>query len=690
VTPVSEGVSSQLYMQVGSLYLVPVLRSRLSFALLFRRAFEHLSAITTWDGRQDLLCVSLPPAVRSCVLKGIGKLPMISQIWAESSTDSAREVFPVTPCDAFVEAVRLSMERTLSIQFLDVDIAPGNILRPPCERDPGWPDDGFLQLVGIDKYMALVYPHLTQPPMRFEPTDTWREAHISQRIKEIYPCWRRILFVCDMSIATAIRASLIGPSVRTVAPDLGGPARVRLQGSLNLSVILSYLDDFPRLVERYENLRNFSLTTLSSLDKQEMLLDEIQEFMSRTRDISISTRQIEKFSVLLNNHLRLSYRRVPDAQTIFFCMQDCFGKAAAERLHCHLAGYFNQISVERVRPRGAKESETYRYKLDVDSHNAKYESRQCDPTPPRYEVTRINTSGKSKGDSSEYGWPPENAFLKAMQRKMIGLGKRLETENMVRRFEGSVERGIDTRRTLRSVSGHVPTLYVRAFRRTLSEMDVEREPTLWLLSDEFEAERYFVQSGHFHVRDKTPSGGRQVGRSFFISWQDFHKLPSRLEDVTLYKDEEADLSIFGLRRLARITFGDHFETEAAARSAYGDSFEQRVPNHKEFEHPEPYGCIHPELVSMAEEQASWVEVAALTAARYAAKTVLVVASAGMQFPPSITSSRLCASKKFIFVSLEEFSREERDKLQTHYRLSGKKDADTDWEQFERLMRRFWT
>src|SRR5262249_21733103 len=119
--------------------------------------------------------------------------------------------------------------------------------------------------------------------------------------------------------------------------------------------------------------------------KREVLLNEICEFLLQTKDITISTRQVEKFSILLNNHLALGHRRFLDARTLFSCTQGCFGRGIAERLHCHLASYYNHIAAERVRPRQRTEKSLFVYSLDETASEHGFESRECNPTPPSYD-----------------------------------------------------------------------------------------------------------------------------------------------------------------------------------------------------------------------------------------------------------------------------------------------------------------
>jgi hypothetical protein len=222
---------------------------------------------------------------------------------------------------------------------------------------------------------------------------------------------------------------------------------------------------------------------------------------------------------------------------------------------------------------------------------------------------------------------------------------------------------------------------------------VAHEPLLWILSDDFST-GFSVQSGHFsRERPRAAIEGRQPGKSFYVSWHDFIKAPldySELERIRLIRDEENHIDIYGIRRLARVTFGDQYTSEPEAREGYGDRFASSVPDHQVYEHPREYGCIHRDFVSLVEESASWLEIAALTAATYAHQAVVIVAPAGTQLPPSVISHPVCRGKEFVFIRLEEFSRDERDKLRVNYRLQGESGkADFNWEMFEKLMPRLW-
>ena len=648
-----------MFIRVENLYLMPVLRSRLAFAALFRRALNQLfQGQPPWDGREDLICVSLPPSLEGPILEGVEMLPRVSQVWAQAADNAGREIFAVTPSDAFVEAIRTARDKRLAIRFIDMEIMPGNILRHPCQREPDWADDSFVDLIGVREYTNLVASQLAQPPMRFEPVDTWREAYMSQRLRELYPCWRRTLFLCDMPLADPILASIRSKEgVRSAVPDAGRPVSHRVLQNLNLTVILNTLDDYPRLVERFYDQRS---ETGKNFKKNEALLDEIRDFLATTKDITLSSRQMDRFAILLTNHLQLRRRRIPDAFMLFQCAAGCFGRPFAERLHAQLVSYSNQVSVHRVRPRKPNVS-SFEYKLDITSQQKAFETRQCNPSPPNYDIAPKVSPPPSQGDKHpNYSWPPEAVFLKKMQGKIISLGSTIEKQKAVRPYAGSVEGGIDTRRTLRAYNPQLrlPTLYVKQLVNRKSSIDLAHEPVLWILSDDFSS-RYTVGSGHFKAEASWQAiAGRQPGRSFYISWHDFIRYPEdllELERIRLAEDRDAGINVYGLRRLARITFGDQYDSEPEARDAYGERFERSVPNHQIYQHPEKYGCIHPDLVQLVQEGSPWVEVATLTAAKFASQALVVVAQAGFQLPAAVLSNPVCRGKEFAFVRLEEFS-----------------------------------
>jgi hypothetical protein len=682
--------SSNSFIKEGNVFIVPTLRNRLVFAAQVQNALRDLSDAAPWDGTKDAICVSLPWSLKSALTSAISRLPKARVILANDSESTAREVLPVTPADAFIEAVRSADDLSSHVEFIDIEILPGNLMQNPCQRFPDWLDDSLIDAVGIESYLSKVAGLLALPPFRAEPIDTWREAHILQRLRDLQPLWRRLLFVCDMSLVTNLRSALqreySGP---TAGPTQSQAVDFKLQDYGTLTVLLNVLDDYPKLVELFHERRG---PHAPRFDKREILIDEICSYLSKLKDVTISTRQLQIFSTFLNNVLLIRGRRSPEPRILFQVAEACFGKAVAERLHCHLASYGRQIEVERVRPRPLENLGSFRYKLDVESAGRGYRSRECSPFAPPYDIER-RTKGPLKPDekSKEFEWAPTVLFLREMHKKILNISRSVRNKPIIRPFAGSIERGIETRATLRSMFTRRPKLFVRGMGRVHESVNVEHEPVLWILDTNFETDGWGVQSAHFRaVMDDPVVGGRQDGLSFYISEQEILEIPEGLDDITMYRDSDEDVSILGPRRLCWLTFGLQYATESQARGSYGADFEQRVPNHQEFDHPRDYGCIHKVFAEqVAEEDLSWLGVAVLTAFKYAKHAVVVVIPNGVTIPPALLEHPLCRGKRALYISLGKFSQSEQDKLRTHYRIIDDSGRTNPEVYRDALMRRFW-
>ena len=691
--------SYTLPLEAGNIYIVPVLRNRLVFASLVRRALDQLDEAQPWSGRDDLICVTLPPSVREGMLDAIERLPIVTQVLARDGESTAREVFSISPADAFVEAVRSAGDRGGAVAFVDAEVQPGNLIRSPCERHPDWLDDAFVDILGVDRYYREVRDILALPPFRAEPVDTWREAQVLQNVRELQPLWRRVLLVCDMSLVGHIGECLGAPDTgRTRMPDQGGPSAYVAQRHLNITVLLNVLDDYPRLVEVFNERRNWSG---KSFDKREVLLEEIYDFLRGVRDIPISTRQVKAFTTFLNNLTVYGRRRCPVASALFVAMNSCFGKALAERLHCHLTSYCDQIAVERVRPRALSSTDSFKYTLDVRHSAAGFRTRECNPIAPQFVITPAvpPLPPKSTGASREFEWPAQNRIFKQAHQKVRLVTQDYRPVRRITKFTGSIEAGVDTRRTLRSLYGGKTTLYVKAAGRCPEPLNLQHEPVLWLPTTDFTETMFFVQSGHFKLEQEFKElGPRQEGLSFYISEMEFLRRPDHLDEIELFADTRHSVKVWGARRLAWLTFGFQYGSEEEARLHYDEerrrmghnvAFEARVPDHQQFAHPYEYGCVHRDLLAYAPiHEASWVELAVLTAFKYAHKAVVVVLPNGASMPPEILRNPMCRGKHLHYVSFNKFTHTERDRLTTHYRIGDESQKGNSSAYYESLMARF--
>lgn len=718
------------YIQCGNLYFVPILRNRLSFATLVHRAFHELHEQSHWCS-EDLIAVTLPPSLRGAVEKAVNRLPRVSLLQVRVEGEGQREIFPVTPCDGRIEAIRTGWDKhnNWPVEFVDLEISPGNLLRGPCVQDPDWPDDSLVHYLGVERYLDLITPYFSVPPARLDPLDTWRENAVADRLRHLYPLYRRVLVACDAPLVRPV-IQLLQQEAPAFTVDLGHHKRkfdVDIVQQLRPEILLSYLDDFPKLVEQFDKDRSFDLDIprpgwsesrpgwdknhlgwseghpdskeLSRevpFDKRSELIRMVQECAHRAHDLHFSTRQHKAFDTFLNNLLRFSQRICPRPEMLYSAATSCFGSALAERIFCYLASYGQDIKVENVR---LSESEAVRsYKVGIDNQIKNTVSRSCDPNPSSYTYQRPSNKKEEDNNNEKgmiYTWMPEVFFMERMRTKLHQVTVSHDRQPASTRYRGSTEMGIDIRRTLRTAHRGLPDIYVKAYAKQAVEIPTQHEPVVWILTEEWSNSALFESRTIGRPNVSRENTGPLPGKDFLIGEHNiFEVLKNRWEidsvsDIARRLDYNGSQngSVIYTKRCGWITFGTLCESLDQAKEIYGSELETRYPNHKDYEHPR--GCVHRDLVKMEKEGAGWVEIALLTALRQARHAVVVVAPANFSIPQTIYKHPIYTGQKFVFVPLSSFSRGERERLTSNYKywsLPGDKNAEAN---FSILMRRYW-
>jgi hypothetical protein len=372
------------YVRLNNLYFVPVVRQRLNFAVLTRRA---LAELPDWDDR-DLIAVALPasvaPAVRTALKEGdrggpVLPVSLIVSSWRDEHL--THEVFPVSPADALIEAVRFADERRLPLEWIDQELAPGSLRQRACLQAADWPDDGLALRWGAERYLDTVAGLVQQPPVRFEPVDTWREEHVADRLRQLCHHYRRVLVVCEATHVRPVCRLLRGPGRHLcISPEAAAGARLRAVRP-TLAYVLRALDDFPRVVEKYEQERRAGRA--ANFDKMAAFFRCLQEGFGQP----LSTRSLLAFRAYLQSLLEQNGRVCPRLPEVKEACLGCFGKGPTARVVAHLAGYGEQVEVERVReaePGHGRRPPRYQIRAAVPSPEGAHVTRFCTPVPPAY------------------------------------------------------------------------------------------------------------------------------------------------------------------------------------------------------------------------------------------------------------------------------------------------------------------
>ena len=184
--------------------VVPILHNRLEFAMVVKGLFESF--------RPDHVAVEYPHTLKTRILQGIRRLPLLSVVHYEGK-DGAFVYLPLEPCDAQVEAVRLALAHDIPVHFIDRDTEGY-----PPDHTP-MPDTYAITRIGHDAYCRAymeTYRHVNP-----SAEDTLREKTMARHLQELGKSGKRVLFVCGLSHVNGILEMLDRPQ----APVIGRRSR---------------------------------------------------------------------------------------------------------------------------------------------------------------------------------------------------------------------------------------------------------------------------------------------------------------------------------------------------------------------------------------------------------------------------------------------------------------------------------
>ena len=634
---------------------VPIVPARINFAVLVRRAVTQVKQ----HSGHFVLAVQLPRSIEGPFREAIAALPRVSLLVAHPRGERRQlvegEVFPITPCDGIVEAVRLAAADAdgITLRCIDSEIAPPSLMRRQCLPNPNWPDDRLVLVRGAADYLGLIEDDVCVPPLRFEPVDTWREIHMANQLRSLYCDFPHsvIVVVCDVAHVEPIReqlrqTGLLAYSGEEVLPDLD----VR-QMQPSLEVLLSYyLDDIPKLVELYEVHRNsHPIGDGVDFDKTSALVAGIRDVEVDVDDCDFAPNHYQAFQELLRKLQSTSGAR-NDLEAVVEAGVYCFGKGFHTTVRRRLLEYFDQVSVDRI----GRMSSAARA-----SGGSQFVSRRCSPF-----WSSLTIVPPPQQDKSSTIWPEHKRFLNVMRRRAFELAALAEQTVRSGAFRGSIEVGIDLRATLRSQVrlrlGHAdsvrPQLYVK---RRNSKVTVARglEPVVWILNPKAEG-RFKI--AWFGRRDKPR----------YVNWLCFFP-PRRME----HEDER--LRVWLESMAGALSFCEMALPLRVVQREYGPDFERRVPAEATFVEIEGYGWVPPEVARFAHGGRPWWDLLLLSAVEYAVKSIPYVAPTGFSISREIADYAGDQGKSFVRAPLSGFSPDEQRQLATWYTMGFPKGLPAD-------------
>jgi hypothetical protein len=668
------------YLQCANIFFVPIVRQRVNFAVLIRRVNDALEL-----DDQDAIAVALPPSVYPFVRQAIDHFPALRLVIASLDATHFREVFPVAPGDGLVEAIRIANEREIHLECIDRELAPGHLMGHQCEPSPNWPDDGFALQLGARRYLELISQKISQPPIRIEPVDTWREMAMVENLRRLQPQFRRVLCVCESIHAIHLMRLLAFPSEQFDLSDEGAVRPSFHVVNPSLEIHLHYLDDFPKIVQAYEEQRRAGLA--SKFNKSRAVLDAVRSLDESSGDVRLSVRQYEAFTRYLYNVLAANYRVSPRPEDVFEACRGCFNEAFAERVHRHLCGYFDEIQVERVGRWEDTHKPVYAIRQTITTKEI-YVSRSCNPNPLTYHVEHIPRQlpkPRESANSFWHGWPPFEEFFNKMRTKVYGLAARATREPKRQRFRGSLEGGVDARSTLRSFWRDDPTLFVNAGgRRKTPSTSLTLEPIVWLLD--------LQERNDYSLVPWITGGGNE--EEVYVEWLYYCS-----EKQPLYRSTDESLTVEFRRVNGYVSFCDAGSAVDALRLEFGPDFERRVPSQSDTKYCH-LGVYPASIEDALDEGAPWWEILLISAIHYARQTVLCVVPEGLRLPVRVVAKAREEGKRVLCVRASQFESKEREKLAVNYllqtptydpgeELNNPKFVQYRVQAYANIMKQFW-
>ena len=190
---------------VPRIRLLPIVHERVDLAAVVHIVLEraHPSAIA----------VELPTTLADLCDRAVRRLPQISLLISEAEDEDDALVWPVTPADPTVEAIRWAMEHDVPWYCIDPDIRYRERHRDPV------PDPWSLWSLGIDRYLGLL---LQLARDRSSEADALREQGLAYHLAQ---CRER---TPEGTVVALLGAAHVAPVAHRLAEPLAEPlARTR-------------------------------------------------------------------------------------------------------------------------------------------------------------------------------------------------------------------------------------------------------------------------------------------------------------------------------------------------------------------------------------------------------------------------------------------------------------------------------
>ncbi len=286
-----------------NLYLVPILHSKLYFAVKIRKLIKKINP--------DILAIELPSWMKEPFIKAINRLPEITIITYKQRENNDNYYIIIEPSDPFVEAVRYSLENNKKLVFIDSDTSYY------YEYNDPYLENFFLEQESMEKFLDN-YKNIN---FKKSSKDDLREKTMAYRLNYLLKEDKKILSLIGMSHYSGILEHLKN-NENTISFHSNYKAKYELK-TLNSKDLASVISDFPYLNWMYENYRKdvkfisennvikkinkkFSVIKGNSNDYEKLYKETCENLYNHLQEINF-LENIDR-----RNFLHLIYKKVAD------------------------------------------------------------------------------------------------------------------------------------------------------------------------------------------------------------------------------------------------------------------------------------------------------------------------------------------------------------------------------------------
>ncbi len=417
--------------------MVPILHSRMEFAVEVRRQFEEF--------QPDIVAVEFPDTLENKILQGVKRLPFLSVVHYQE-TDGAFTYLLLEPADGQVEAIRLGIENKIPIHFIDRDEEAY-----PFDHSP-MPDTYSIARIGHFSFcQAYLQIHANHPS---PPEDILREKTMAYHLQHLSNTAERVLFVGGLSHISGILKLLDQPQAQVLGRrkrEGVGLAHLHRDSSREI------MTEAPYLAAAYERER--STEDLINLDRlrinNELIRIAKKNYWKNSKE-ELSLNQVRVLNRFARNYALLTGRLVPNFYQLIVAARGAADDNFAYEVWEQGSEYPWQTEEPGLPVLRLTGEDLFLDQKKIRFHRRlKTMRRRLVPVPVKKKKSENHPGEWRKGfkGNAICSYPPEDIVIEGYGQylKQRALEIKSEENNRIAPFTSSMQDGLDIRETIRDL-----------------------------------------------------------------------------------------------------------------------------------------------------------------------------------------------------------------------------------------------